>query len=67
MNRYTPIIGDLGLMRSLAVAKKTNFFGGTPFFLGKKADQLGRFTLYDNCSPDLYALGVILFEMILGK
>lgn len=35
MNKYTPVLGDLGLTQPIKVAKDEYFNGGTPLYLGK--------------------------------
>lgn len=36
MNDYTPVIGDFGMTQTIEQATKSNFWGGTPKYLGKK-------------------------------
>lgn len=63
MNKYTPVIADLGLTQTHATATRNNFSGGTPLFLGYQICERGAsFTIGPHI--DLYALGVIFYLII---
>lgn len=65
MNPYTPVIGDLGIIKTPRMAKAEGFWGGTPYYMGKLVAN-GKALAYENCSADIYALGV-MFHNILYK
>ena len=65
MNNYTPVIADLGMMRPLK--ETVGFWGGTPLYLGKKVSDWVKTLDTTNCRPDIFAAGVILYQLFYGK
>lgn len=67
MNKYTPILADLGLMHTIQKMKSTRFKAGTPFYLGEKL-TLGKVRFYrEDCKLDIYALGATIYEILNWK
>lgn len=61
MNDYTPVLGDLGMIHTVKMAKSIGFSGGTPLYMGRKvAKGLASLALTD-CKADIYALGVVFY------
>lgn len=66
MNSYTPILGDLGLIRTIRSAKLEGFKAGTPLYLGYNIMKRKKSLYYEQCKDDIFALGVILYQIIYG-
>ena len=66
MNDYTPVLGDMGLMQSARKAKQEGFWGGTPIYMGRKANNGGPIAA-EECKADIFSLGIIYYGLIRGK
>lgn len=61
MNNYTPVLGDLGMARTIEQATTSKFWGGTPKYLGYKVATRKKNVEWADCKADIYALGVIFY------
>ena len=66
MNDYTPVLGDLGLMRQTSKNPKATILAGTPLYIGKKAYKEQVAMSLADCKADIFALGVTFYQMIRG-
>lgn len=66
MNDYTPVLADLGMLHTVSMAKKIGFSGGTPLYLGKRVMN-GASLAITNCKADIFALGVVFYQLINGS
>lgn len=67
MNDYTPVLGDLGMIHTVSMAKKIGFSGGTPLYMGYMVHK-GKMRLYlDDCKADIFALGVTFYQIMKGR
>lgn len=66
LNKYTPVLGDLGMMHSIEEAKRQGLSVGTPLYLGEHVFKYKKPLEFDQCKVDVYALGVIMFQIIAG-
>lgn len=67
LNDFTPVLGDLGMLHTVQMAKQIGFSGGTPLYLGKKVMDGKESVAIDECKADIYALGVVFYQIIRGK
>lgn len=67
MNKYTPVIADLGMAQTPEIAKNERFWGGTAPYMGTKVyKNIASFGYY-KCTGDIFSMGVIALNVILGR
>lgn len=62
MNKFTPVLGDLGMAHRESQLKEKMPIMGTTYFLSPE----GKIGIY-NSTTDIYALGVLFYEILIGK
>ena len=67
MNKYTPVLGDLGMAKSIQQAIDMNFHGGTPKYMGYMEAKHDVPLAYEKCKADIYSLGVIFYQFCISK
>lgn len=67
MNDFTPVLGDFGMTQTIKHAKSIDFTGGTPLYQGEQVAEKDKELALDDCKADMFALGVIFYQMIYGK
>ncbi len=64
MNYFTPVLGDFELVSTPEIAKQEKFQGGTDRYIGSSVINNNVQLYYDNCREDIYALGVIIYDIL---